>query len=268
MSAWLGWQSESNWADPWLFIVYSLVKPIAAAMILVVIYRIVGSATADALFPGMYVGNAFFMYVGALMFGASWVIIDDREYYQVLKYVYISSAGMFWYLAGRTVAQFIVSTFAVIVLLLFGRYALGVSLAGVNWGLFAMVFPLGILTCFGFGFVLAGVLLLSARHGEAYAESVAGALYLLCGVVFPLDVLPGWLQAVGKVIPLTYWVEAIRRALLGEGFGQALAGYSDTTIVSVLVVSTVFTLVGSIVFFTAMDRIARQRGLLDQLTEH
>ncbi len=65
MAAWLGWQVESNWADPLLFAVYSLLKPVAAAMILVVIYRIVGGETAEALFPGMYVGNALFMYVGA-----------------------------------------------------------------------------------------------------------------------------------------------------------------------------------------------------------
>src|SRR5690606_118809 len=44
-AAWLGWQAESNWTDPLLFAVYSLVKPLAAAMILVVIYRIVGSET-------------------------------------------------------------------------------------------------------------------------------------------------------------------------------------------------------------------------------
>ena len=45
-AAWLGWQVESNWADPLLFAVYSLLKPLAAALILVVIYRIVGSETA------------------------------------------------------------------------------------------------------------------------------------------------------------------------------------------------------------------------------
>ena len=36
IAAWLGWQIESNWADPFLFAVYSLVKPLAGAAILVV----------------------------------------------------------------------------------------------------------------------------------------------------------------------------------------------------------------------------------------
>lgn len=269
-AAWLGWQVESNWADPLLFAVYSLLKPLAAALILVVIYRIVGSETATALFPGMYVGNALFMYVGALMFGVSWVIIEDREYYQILKYIYVASAGILWYLAGRAVAKFLVTTVAVVVLLFFGRWFLGVPLhwAGINWGLLAVVFPLGLLTTIALGLILAGIMLLAARHGEGYAESVAGALYLLCGVVFPLDVLPTWLQAVGRALPLTYWVEGLRRALLEQSFGTALASYSDATLVSILAVSTAVSMVAAVLFYRSMDRVARRRGLMDQLTEH
>ena len=269
-AAWLGWQAESNWTDPLLFAVYSLVKPLAAAMILVVIYRIVGSETADALFPGMYVGNALFMYVGALMFGVSWVVIEDREYYRTLKYIYVTSSGIMWYLAGRAVAKFLVTTIAVVVLFVFGRAFLGVPLspASVDWGLLAAVFPLGLLTTVGLGLILAGIMLLAARHGEGYTESVAGALYLLCGVVFPLDVLPGWLQAAGKVIPLTYWIEGLRRAFLDQPFGSALASYSDGALLAVLAVSTAATMLVAVPFYRWMDRVARSRGLLDQLTEH
>ena len=34
VAAWLGWQIESNWTDPFLFAVYSIVKPLASAGIL------------------------------------------------------------------------------------------------------------------------------------------------------------------------------------------------------------------------------------------
>lgn len=270
MAAWLGWQVESNWADPLLFAVYSMAKPIAGALILVVIYRIVGGETADALFPGMYLGNALFMYVGALMFGVSWVIMEDREFFQLLKYIYISTAGMFWYLSGRAVAKFLVTTVAVIILLAFGAVFLGVPLSpsAINWGLLAAVLPLGLLTIIGLGLILAGVMLISARHGHGYVESVSGALYLLCGVVFPLDILPGWLQAVGKAIPVTYWLEGLRRALLGQGFAQALAGWSDGQLVLILAVSTAVTMAAAVWFFDRLTRLARSRGLIDQITEH
>ncbi|MDO9129565.1 MAG: hypothetical protein Q7U34_06835, partial [Anaerolineales bacterium] len=35
IATWLGWQIESNWTDPFLFAVYSIVKPLAGASILV-----------------------------------------------------------------------------------------------------------------------------------------------------------------------------------------------------------------------------------------
>ena len=37
-AAWLGWEIESNWARPWLFALYAVVKPLALAAILVVMY--------------------------------------------------------------------------------------------------------------------------------------------------------------------------------------------------------------------------------------
>jgi len=41
MASWLGWQIESNWTDPFLFAIYSVVKPVAGAAILVVMYAII-----------------------------------------------------------------------------------------------------------------------------------------------------------------------------------------------------------------------------------
>ena len=38
VATWLGWQIESNWTDIFLFFVYSIIKPVASAMILVVMH--------------------------------------------------------------------------------------------------------------------------------------------------------------------------------------------------------------------------------------
>jgi ABC-2 type transport system permease protein len=43
-AAWLGWQIESNWADPFLFFIYSVMKPLTGAAIIVVMYSIVTKA--------------------------------------------------------------------------------------------------------------------------------------------------------------------------------------------------------------------------------
>lgn len=271
LAAWLGWQMESNWADLWLFAVYSIIKPVSSAMILVVMYYVVtGGATQTDLFAGLYVGNAFFMYVGQLMFGMSWVIMEDREFFRTFKYMYLAAPNIYWYLTGRAVAKFLVTSLAVAVVLAFGVAFLGLPLtwAGVRWGLLAAVFALGILACVGFGLLMAGIMVISARHGQGYAESFAGVLYLLCGVVFPLELLPAPLQAVGRAIPFTYWIEGVRRALLGRGLSPSLAAVGDGGILAILLASSLLTLTVSVLFYRWMERVARDRGLIDQVTEH
>ena len=110
--------------------------------------------------------------------------------------------------------------------------------------------------------------MLTARHNYVIGQGVAGALYLLSGVVFPLDVLPGGLQWLGKGLPVTYWLEALRRAVLGDGGNEALRSLSTGTVILILAVSTLVLAVASILFFRWAERIAHRRGLLDMQTMH
>ena len=127
VAAWLGWQIESNWADVFLFAVYSVTKPIAGAAILVVMYGVITRGDFDSpLFAYIYLGNAFYTYVGAVMGGISWTIIDDRERYKMLKYVYVSPVRPPVYLIGRGVARFLAGTMSVLVTIVAGMLFLAV----------------------------------------------------------------------------------------------------------------------------------------------
>ncbi|MBI2266404.1 MAG: hypothetical protein HYU64_14765 [Armatimonadetes bacterium] len=120
-AAWLGWQMESNWARPWLFAVYAFLKPISSTLILIVMYLVItGGKTHGDLFVFMFVGNAFYMFVGSLINGISQVIHSDREHYRVLKYIYISPMNIYVYLFGRGLAKVAVTSIAVTVTLTFG----------------------------------------------------------------------------------------------------------------------------------------------------
>jgi len=70
-AAWLGWQMESNWTRPWLFIIYSIVRPIAATLILVVMFLVVkqGVANDPLMFTYTYLGAVFFMFVAQVLLG-------------------------------------------------------------------------------------------------------------------------------------------------------------------------------------------------------
>jgi ABC-2 type transport system permease protein len=272
-AAWLGWQIESNWTDPFLFAIYSIVKPISSAAILVVMYSIITQGDfEDPVFSYIYLGNAFYIYVGAVMAGISWAIIDDREHYKTLKYMYVAPIHIPTYLFGRGVAKFLVGTISVFITILFGVLFLHLVIvpSEVNWLLFFVSLMVGVIMLAMMGLMLAGVTLLIAHHVWFLGEAVAGALYLFSGAIFPLEVLPPFLRWIGYLIPITYWLELLRRSLVGsvaEAF-PTLSGFSDAQLLGILLGLTAAFGVTSIFAFRWCDQRARERGLIDMVSNY
>jgi ABC-2 type transport system permease protein len=224
------------------------------------------------IFTYMYLGNAFYIYVGAVMAGVSWAIIDDREHYKTLKYMYVAPIHIPMYLFGRGVAKFVVGSISVLITLVFGMLFLHlrIELSAVNWPLFFLALAIGVIMLAMMGLILAGVTLLIAHHVWFLGEAVAGALYLFSGAIFPLEVLPPAIRWMGYVNPITYWLELIRRALVGqvaEAF-PTLQGLSNEQILGILVgLTIIFGVMAKFVFRWAEHR-ARERGLIDMVTNY
>jgi ABC-2 type transport system permease protein len=273
LATWLGWQIESNWTDPFLFAIYSIIKPLAGAAILVVMYSVITRADfASPIFSYIYLGNAFYIYVGQVMTGISWAIIDDREHYRTMKYMYTAPIHFPTYLIGRGVARYIVASFSVLVTVLFGVLFLHIQidLLQVNWGLFLLTLLIGVIMLAMMGLILAGAMLLFAHHMWGLGDAVAGALYLFSGAIFPLEVLPNFLRPIGLAMPITYWLELIRRSLIGhvaEAF-PTLAELSNLQLLAILVGSTLVFSVISYFSFTWCERRAREKGLIDVVTNY
>ena len=277
VAAWLGWEMDSNWTEPWLFVIYSIIKPIAGAFILVLMYVVfaaIGNIQAPALFDFMYVGNSFFIFVGSVLFGTFQVIQSDREWYQTIRYVYISPISYYVYIMGRAFSKVLVSAFAVVVTLAFGVAFLGVPLV-LTWGnvpILAAGLVLGLFCLLAIGITLGGVTFLMARHTQTLAEAVPGIFYVFCGVLYPLSILPVFLQDVGKVIPLTYWFDLSRRLLLPDSVMTAvptgLAGFDNLTILGFLALSSVVFFGLSLGVFKLGEYLARKAGKIDMTTSY
>ena len=81
----------------------------------------------------------------------------------------------------------------------------------------AVLIP-ALLACTGLGLAAASsVYTLDARGGQdpilLVVETISG---LIAGVYFPLQVLPGWAQWIAHLVPHTYALDGMRRALFGS----------------------------------------------------
>jgi ABC-2 type transport system permease protein len=275
-SAWLGWQIESNWTEPWLFLVYVVIKPLTGSLLLVCMYFAARTASPGGVspefLPFLYVGNACYGLVGAVGAGMSYTVISDRDHYGMLKYVYISPVPLPTYFVGRGLSRAAEA-------LVGGLINLGLGIAlfpgvraaflrePVAWGWLGLYLVLGTAMLLALGMILTAAVLNMARHGMFLAEGVAGALYLLCGAVFPLGALPVWLQAAGLALPPTYWMEGMRQALLGKsGLPSPLESWDHPRLALALAVSTAVLTAIAIVTYRWSVRRAWRLGRIDETT--
>lgn len=269
LASWLGWQIESNWAEPLTFVVYSVLRPVGTALILAAMYWSVSrQSPRPDTFAMFYVANAFHEYVVRVLIGMGWVIVEEREDYETLRYVYTSPVGLLTYLTGRSSVKFALATVSAVLILVLGWTVLGVrwDAAQIRWLPFGVTFVIGLVATLFAGFTVAGLALVLPRNAINLNEGLGVALFLLCGVIFPIDLLPHGLRELSLALPFTYWYEALRRFLIGHSASATLAPLSDARLLASLAASTLVLAIASMFAFRALERRARRLGRLDQST--
>ena len=261
----LGWAVESNWSDPFLFGVYTLAKPLAAALILVVMFQVITGGQGTEFLQFMIVGSALWNVVFGVMTGMVQSILEDRERYRMIKYVVVTPTSLFPFLIGRSLARVLISLIAVVLTLLVGVVFLGIQLHPEPLYLVAAS-SIGLLAVMALGIAMAGWCLQLRQEAWHYPEAIAGALYLVSGAIFPVDILPSVLQPIAYAMPTTWWLEASRRGLLGHGASGAMGSVSDERVMLYLLVSTAVALPLALGLFAWFMRRARKEGLLDMTT--
>jgi ABC-2 type transport system permease protein len=141
------------------------------------------------------------------------------------------------------------------------NFAFAITLFGVNFGnadLLALVVVV-VLTAFtmaGFGLLIGG-LSFYFRDPMVFANIFTFILLIFCGVNFPVDQLPQPLQPISYVFPLTYGIDAARKAINGK----TLIDISPILGLELLV-GLVAIFVGYI-FFVSFERAARKTGRIE-----
>jgi ABC-2 type transport system permease protein len=80
--------------------------------------------------------------------------------------------------------------------------------------------------------------------------------YVLCGFMFPITILPGWLQAISALLPPTWGTRALYAATTAEGPHDFVAWWAATVGLSLVYLGL------SVFLFRLVDRRARATGEL------
>lgn len=122
-------------------------------------------------------------------------------------------------IVGKTLAQIIRGILQATVILLISVFVFGVTING-SIALVFFLLLLGVYSITGLGIALTSL----ASDQEAATMLISTIMFpmiFLSGVFFPVEQMPSFIQSVSKFLPLTYAIDALRRAItLGASFSD------------------------------------------------
>ncbi len=186
------------------------------------------------LFPGL-LGMTVLM--AALMSGMS--VVWEREM-GFLKEVLVAPLSRRAMVFGKAFGGATLAMLQGLILLVLA------PLLGISLSLTSLLWLLPFLLLIAFALSSLGVLIASRTYTmegfQVVLNLVLLPLIFLSGIFFPLTGLPGWLDVIVKINPITYGVEAIRHLILGPvvpsvaWFGRPVTLIEDTLVIVALAV--------------------------------
>ncbi|MBS1974302.1 MAG: ABC transporter permease, partial [Bacteroidetes bacterium] len=161
----------------------------------------------DFILPGQ-LGFSLLM---AGVFGSSFLLFGLRQN-QVLKRFFATPISRSYLILGELLSRLFFQVIGFSIMVALGYLAFNFTL--VN-GLFTflemlLLSVIALIIFLGIGFVISGIV-----QNESSIAPVANTItlpqILLCGLFFPVDSYPHWLETFCKYLPLTFFVDGLRK---------------------------------------------------------
>jgi ABC-2 type transport system permease protein len=163
-------------------------------------------------FAFVLVGLAFFDYLSVALHTFDESLQSARQN-GTLENLLVTQTSLPVILAGSSLYPFVLMSLRTLVYLAWGAILFGFPLDQANWLGAAMILAASILAFSGMG-ILSASYLLVFKKGNPVNWAVLGVSSVVGGMMYPVSVLPRWLQFVARLIPVTYSLEGMRAAIL------------------------------------------------------
>jgi ABC-2 type transport system permease protein len=173
---------------------------------------------APSYFAFVTVGIAITMVIDAASTGLARKIREEQltGTLEALLTQPITVAELSFGLAGF---PFVFAMFRALFYLLIAAVGLGVDFSEADWIGFVLVLAASGVAFAGLG-VFSGAVMMVIKRGDVIVGIAVFGMGLASGAFFPVQVLPGWLEPIGAVVPTRFAFDGLRSAIFrGEGWG-------------------------------------------------
>jgi len=157
----------------------------------------------------------------------------------IIKRLSITPLTKFDWIIGNVLSQTLLSLMLTAIMIVVGWIVFNVQ--AIPDALTVIMIFLGSVMFSGLGMILGG-LVKDVEAASALGNAIAFPMMFLSGTYFPMDFMPSYLQSVSRVLPLTYFSEGLRYALIYRYTEGVL---TNMAVVSALAVA--FIILGSVV---------------------
>jgi ABC-2 type transport system permease protein len=240
-----------NWARPSIYIPTLIGGPTFQLLF----FAALGSYATNRSPAYFAIGNAVQVSAIAGVFGMTMAIANER-WFGTLPAILATPASRVALFAGRFMPFVLNGLLVSLYAFALGFVFLGVRLAPGSLAVVGLALLTTVFACTAIG-ALQGAISLRLRDGLFGANLVTMSILLFCGVNIPMRELPGWMQAIGNLLPFTHGLEAVRQAADGAGLGQVGGLIAIEALIGVAYAVAAFAL------FVYLERSARANATLD-----
>jgi ABC-2 type transport system permease protein len=127
---------------------------------------------------------------------------------------------------SSSIYNFIITSFRVFVFLIFGSLLFDFQISDANYFAAFLVLIITIV-CFSCLGIISASFIMVYKKGNPLNWIFVNLSWLLGGVLYPVSVLPEWLQKISYLLPITYSLKAMRLSLI--------KGYTTMEIINLLI---------------------------------
>jgi ABC-2 type transport system permease protein len=245
-----------TWEVVWL--VYSIAESLSVSYIGLGMEYIGGGQNVDARYLVLYlvVGTLVWRYLSMIFY---WItdLIGIERWEGTIEYTLMAPIRRLTHMAGQTLFSVVYSLLFTAIILVVNVLLFDIDLASANLLGGALMLLAGSLSFIGVGIMASILPLLFPERGSQMTHVIIALLLLVSGVYYPIDVLPGALQALGRISPAMYVLDGARQALLeGAPIGALWPDIWPVLIMGVILIP------GGLWVFRIAERYAKRSGRL------
>jgi ABC-2 type transport system permease protein len=189
-----------------------VIQPAVFAAVGMLLSHAAGNAMPDLVY--CVIGGGIMGMWSGIVFSSTYDITGDRLY-GTLELIVGSPTSLTTIEAIRTLTNVLAGVSSLSLAFLAALAIFGYSLKGINyWGaLISLILLLFAMWCIG---VFLANFLAWSRLSGAFVDYIEMPVAFLCGFMYPVRVLPGWLQILSGALPIRWALQAMNESLLGN----------------------------------------------------